>query len=323
MLDADARKVLDLMSSKNLPSLESMPPIVARASFRAGAFSSQPMPPQLGLVESIAVPGPAGAIPVRHYRPLGVSKQEAIAALVFFHGGGFTLGDLDTHDTLCRQLCDQAGVAVLSVDYRLGPEHKFPAAHVDGFAALQWIAAHAGELGVAPDCIAVGGDSAGGNIAASCALMARDGGGPKLAYQLLIYPATDFRCIAPSHLRNGKGYLLTTSMIEYFCACYLACDADRLDWRLSPLLAGDHANLPPALILTAGFDPLVDEGKAYAERLRAAGNSVEYVCYEGQFHGFITMGRVVSQANEAVNLCAKRLKALCAANGRQTANQPA
>lgn len=272
-------------------------------------------------MENITVPGPAGSIPVRHYRPLGMPKQEAIAALVFFHGGGFTLGDLDTHDILCRQLCDEAGMAVLSVDYRLGPEHKFPAAHIDGFAALQWIAAHAGELGIAPERIAVGGDSAGGNIAASCALMARDNKGPKLAYQLLIYPATDFRCIAPSHQRNGRGYLLTTTMIDYFCACYLASDADRVDWRLSPLLAANHANLPPALIMTAGFDPLVDEGKAYAEQLRAAGNSVEYVCFEGQFHGFITMGRVVAQANEAVSLCADRLKALCTDNDSQTADQ--
>ncbi|WP_341539855.1 alpha/beta hydrolase [Paucimonas lemoignei] len=282
-------------------------------------FTSQPAAPQIGSVENIVVPGPAGSIPVRHYRPAGMPKQEAIAALVFFHGGGFTLGDLDTHDTLCRQLCEEAGVAVLSVDYRLGPEHKFPAAHVDGFAALQWIAAHATELGISPHCIAVGGDSAGGNIAASCAIMARDSGGPKLAFQLLIYPATDFRCIAPSHQRNGKGYLLTASMIEYFCACYLASDADRLDWRLSPLLAAEHARLPPALIMTAGFDPLVDEGRAYAEQLRAAGNLVEYICYEGQFHGFITMGRVVAQANDAVNLCAERLKNSCALIGKQNA----
>jgi acetyl esterase len=310
MLDADARKLLDLIASKNLPSFESMPPLVARASFRAGAFPSQPVPPQLGLVEDFAIPGPAGAIPVRHYRPLGAGRHEAIAALVFFHGGGFTLGDLDTHDILCRQLCAQGMVAVLSVDYRLGPEHKFPAAHVDCFSALQWIAAHAAELGIDADSLAIGGDSAGGNIAAACAIMARDAGGLRLAYQLLIYPATDFRCIAPSHRRNGEGYLLTSSLIEFFCACYLASEADRLDWRLSPMLATSHANLPPTLLLTAGYDPLVDEGKAYAEQLRAAGNEVEYVCYEGQFHGFITMGRIVAQANEAVALCASRLRAL-------------
>jgi acetyl esterase len=310
MLDADARKLLDLIGSKSLPSFESMPPLVARASFRAGAFSTQPLPPQLEMVEEFAIPGPAGVIPVRHYRPLGSPKQETIGALVFFHGGGFTLGDLETHDILCRQLCDQGKVAVLSVDYRLGPEHKFPAAHLDGFAALQWIAAHATELGIAPDYIAIGGDSAGGNIAAACAIMARDADGPRVAFQLLIYPATDFRCIAPSHRRNGEGYLLTSGAIDYFCKCYLSSDAERLDWRLSPLLAASHANLPPALMLTAGFDPLVDEGREYAEKLRAAGNQVEYVCYEGQFHGFITMGRLVAQANDAVELCASRLRTL-------------
>lgn len=310
MLDADARKLLDLIASRNLPSYDTMPPLAARASFRAGSFASQPLPPQLGLVEDFTIPGPAGELPVRRYRPANTGEREALAALVFFHGGGFTVGDIDTHDTLCRQLCDQGRVTVLSVDYRLGPEHKFPAAHADCFAALQWIAANAGALGIDPDCLAVGGDSAGGNLAASCALMARDAGGPRLAYQLLIYPATDFRCIAQSHLHNGEGYLLTSRLIDFFCSNFLDSEADRLDWRLSPALAASHAGLPPALVLTAGYDPLVDEGREYAEQLRAAGNAVEYVCFEGQFHGFITMGRVVGQANEAVALCASRLRAL-------------
>lgn len=310
MLDADARKLLDLLASKHLPPYEAMPPVAARAFFKAGAFSSQPAPPQLGLVENLLADGAAGPIPLRHYRPLQAPAGKILPALVFFHGGGYTLGDIDTHDTLCRQLCDQAGIAVVSVDYRLGPEHKFPAAHVDCYAALQWVVAQARALGIDPARIAVGGDSAGGNIAAACTLMARDAGGPPLAFQLLIYPATDFRCIAPSHKRNGEGYLLTSTLIDYFCACYLTSEADRLDWRLSPLLAASHAGLPPALVLTAGYDPLVDEGREYAEQLRAAGGQVEYVCFEGQLHGFITMGRFIAQANEAVTLCASRLRVL-------------
>ncbi|QAU34555.1 alpha/beta hydrolase [Janthinobacterium sp. 17J80-10] len=310
MLDADARKLLDLINSKHVPPYEAMPPVAARAFFKAGAFTSQPPAPQLARVENLLAEGPAGTIPVRHYRPLPALAGTSLPVLVFFHGGGFTLGDIDTHDVLCRQLCDQAGIAVVSVDYRLGPEHKFPAAHVDCFAALQWVVAQADRLGINPARIAVGGDSAGGNIAAACALMARDSGGPSLAFQLLIYPATDFRCIAPSHKRNGEDYLLTSTLIEYFCACYLNSPADRLDWRLSPVLAASHAKLPPALILTAGYDPLVDEGREYAERLQLAGVQSEHVCYEGQLHGFITMGRFIAQANEAVALCADRLRTL-------------
>ena len=310
MLDADARKLLDLLASKHLPPYDAMPPVTARAFFKAGAFASQPTPPQIAPVENLLAEGPAGAIPLRHYRPLQAKAGMALPALLFFHGGGFTLGDIDTHDVFCRQLCDQAGIAVVSVDYRLGPEHKFPAAHVDCYAALQWVVSQAEALCINPARIAVGGDSAGGNIAAACALLARDTGGPALAFQLLIYPATDFRCITDSHKRNGEGYLLTSKLIDYFCACYLASPADRLDWRLSPLLAASHGGLPPALVLTAGYDPLVDEGKEYAERLRAAGGQAEYVCFEGQLHGFITMGRFIGQANEAVTLCANRLRAL-------------
>ncbi len=309
MLDADARRLLDLIASKDLPSYDAMPVATARALFRTGGFPSQPAPPRLGLVEDLALPGPTGAIGARLYRPFGVPEQERLPALVYFHGGGFTLGDLDTHDVLCRQLCDQAGIAVLAVDYRLGPEHKFPAAHADCYAALAWIAGQGAALGIDPGRLAVGGDSAGGNLAAACAIMAREAGGPRLSYQLLIYPATDFRCITPSHRRNGEGYLLTSRLIDYFCASYLVSDADRLDWRLSPLLAASHAGLPPALVLTAGYDPLVDEGREYAERLRGAGGQAEYVCFDGQFHGFITMGRFVAQANEAVTLCADRLRA--------------
>ncbi len=310
MLDPDAKRLLDLIAGKSLLSYDSMPPLLARAHYKNSCFAVQPQAPKVGAVHNFSVPGPLGEIAVRCYRPQGATPQQVLPALVFFHGGGFTLGDLDTHDTLCRELCNQSQLAVFSVDYRLGPEHQFPAAHEDAFAALKWIGADAEQLLLDPARIAVGGDSAGANLAAACTFMARDAGGPKLAYQLLICPGTDFRCIAPSHTRNGKGYLLTSAMIDYFCNCYLKSDADRFDWRLSPTLAKDFSRLPPALVLTAGYDPLVDEGRDYAGLLQAAGNQVEYVCFSGQLHGFITMGGVIAEANEAVALCASRLRSV-------------
>ncbi|HEV2612978.1 MAG TPA: alpha/beta hydrolase, partial [Noviherbaspirillum sp.] len=180
----------------------------------------------------------------------------------------------------------------------------------DSYAALCWIAEHAKTLMVDTTKIAVGGDSAGGNLAAVMALMSRDRKGPSLAYQLLIYPVTDFRFQTESHKRLGENYLLTRDVIDYFTDCYVGPDTDRLDWRISPALAASHGNLPPALVITAGYDPLCDEGRAYAELLQRAGNRVEYLDYPGQIHGFITMGRVIGQANDAVAQCAAHLAAL-------------
>ncbi len=312
MLDADAKKLLDLIASRNVPSYHTMPAPEARAFYRDRRFFTQPDASEVAAVENFSVPGPAPdvQVPLRSYRPLGSNPQQVLPALVYYHGGGHTIGDLDTHDVLCRELCNLSGWAVFSVDYRLGPENKFPAAVEDGYAALQWIAGHAEELKIDPARIAVGGDSAGGNLATVMALLARDRGGPRLAYQLLIYPATDLHFNTPSHETNGQGYLLTREVIDYFTRSYIRSDADRDDWHASPALAPDHSRLPPALVLTAGYDPLLDEGREYAELLRKAGNEVEYVCYPGQIHGFITMGRIIAQANEAVALCANRLKTL-------------
>lgn len=309
MLDGDVKRLLDAVNSKNLRSYDQMTPAEARTNFKASRFASQPEP-TAAAVEELTVPGPHGEIPVRSYRPAGARRDETLPALVFFHGGGFTIGDLDTHDTLCRELCNLSGIAVLSVNYRKGPEHKFPVAHDDAYAALQWTIANAARLHVDPARIAVGGDSSGGNLATVCAIRLRDEGEQAPAFQLLIYPGTDFRFLAASHERNGKNYMLTRAVLDYFCACYLNSDEDRLDWRMSPALASSLAGLPPALIVSAGYDPLVDENEAYAERLRESGVPVEYVCYPGQIHGFITMGRIIRQANEAVALCADRLRAL-------------
>jgi acetyl esterase len=226
---------------------------------------------------------------------------------VYFHGGGWVIGDLDTHDTFCRQLANGAGCAVLSIDYRMGPEHRFPAAVDDCLAALDWAAREADALGLDASRLAVGGDSAGGNLAAVAALATRDAGGPSLAYQLLIYPATDMRRGAPSHARNGQGYLLTTETMAWYHDHYIDDPRHDHDWRASPLLHPDLAGLPPALVLTAGYDPLRDEGLEYAQRLSEAGNRVSYVCFERQIHGFILMGRVIDEANDAVGLCAAAL----------------
>lgn len=310
MLDPHVKQLLDFLATRNLPSFHTLSPGEARIFYKERRFATQPDPQAVAAIEEIAVPGPAGNVPVRSYRPKEASDDAALAGLVYYHGGGHTIGDLDTHDVLCRELCNRSGFAVFSVDYRLGPEHKFPAAVDDSYAVLQWIARHAEKLSINPARIAVGGDSAGGNLAAVMSLMARNSGGPAIAYQLLIYPATDLRFLTPSHKANGQGYLLTTEVIEYFTANYLNGDSDRLDWRASPALARDHRALPPALVITAGYDPLCDEGREYAELLRAAGNQVEYIDYPGQIHGFITMGKVIAQANEAVALCAERLKSI-------------
>ncbi len=310
MLDPAAKTLLDLIASRNLPSYHTLPVIEARAYYRERRFLTQPEPPRVGSVEEHAVPGPGGNIVVRAYRPDGSTAQQVLPALVYYHGGGHTIGDLDTHDTLCRQLCNGSGYAIFSVDYRLGPEHKFPAAVDDSRAALQWVSAHAAQLALDPARLAIGGDSAGANLAAVMALMARDQGGPAIVYQLLIYPVTDFRFATASQKSNGHGYLLTREVIDYFTANYLSPESDRLDWRLSPALASNFSGLPPTLVLTAGYDPLLDEGREYADKLRAAGNQVDYVCFPGQIHGFITMGRAIPQANEAVALCVAKLKTL-------------
>ncbi len=309
MLDPQARALLDLIEARGMPSYHTMTPPEARAFYRDRRFFTQAEPPEVAEVSELTAPGSHGPIPVRGYRPKGAAAGALLPALIYYHGGGWTIGDLDTHDVLCREIANAAGCTVFSVDYRMGPEHKFPAAVDDAFAALKWVAAQAGPLAIDAQRLAVGGDSAGGNLAAVVSLLARDGGGPALRLQLLIYPATDLRGKTPSYTRNGAGYLLTSEVMAYFNRCYLTGEADKADWRASPLLADDLSRLPPALVLTAGYDPLVDEGDQYAQRLRAAGVSVEYRCFDGQIHGFITMGKVLDQANEAVALCAGRLQA--------------
>jgi acetyl esterase len=295
--------LLERAAKSPFPAMNEVPAHVARRIYRETRAVLAPQPPEAEVRLQIF----EGRVAVRGYRPPGRSGR--LPALLYFHGGGWTIGDLDTHDVLCRQLAVGADCAVFSIDYCLAPEHAFPAAADDCWFATRHVFTNASSLGVDANRIAVGGDSAGGNLAAVVALQARDAGGPALCHQLLIYPATDQRCGFPSHERNGAGYLLTKEMIRYFRRCYLPREADWADWRASPLLAASHANLPSAFVLTAGYDPLVDEGKAYAKRLEHAGVAVTYREYGDMVHGFVLFGGVVDTANAAVAECCKALRA--------------
>ncbi len=303
MLHPRAQALLRLMEEKGIAPTHTLSPEQARLFYRERRSATQPEPPAVGDVRDLK----AGDIPLRLYRPLGSDPSQLLPALVYFHGGGWVIGDLDTHDTLCRQLCNASGCAVVAVDYRLGPEHRFPAAVDDAIAATRWVQDHAAALQIRPERLAVGGDSAGGNLAAVVALALRDQSRP-IAFQLLIYPATDQRHGQDSYASNGEGYLLTNQTIAYFHDHYIADPAQDLDWRASPLLHSDLSRLPPALVITAGYDPLRDEGLEYAQALTLAGNRATLICFERQIHGFITMGRVIDEAHAAVNLCAAALR---------------
>ena len=311
MLDPQAQAVLQLMEDKQIPPVHTLSPDAAREAYVQRRYATQKPPADVALVEDTHFDGPAGEVPVRIYRP-GTVDAEAAPALVFFHGGGWVIGDLDTHDSLCRDLALNTPCVVIAVHYRLAPEAPFPAAAEDAVAAFHWVQAHAGDLRLDPERIAVGGDSAGGNLAAVVSLTQRDAkrqdpNTPVPAHQLLIYPATDMRMGAASHTTNGQGYLLTADTIRYFRGHYCPAPAQWDDWRASPLLHPDLSDLPPALVLTAGFDPLRDEGRQYADALSAAGNDCQYVCFERQIHGFAPMTKVLHEANTALALCAHAL----------------
>jgi acetyl esterase len=293
--------LLERVARSPLPKYHAVSPFVARRIYRDTRAVLAPKAPEVAEVRLLAFENYA----IRSYRP---AAQETLPALVYFHGGGWTIGDLDTHDVLCRSLAVGARCAVFSVDYRLAPESPFPAAVDDCFSAVRYVAKHAEQLKIHKSMIAVGGDSAGGNLAAVVALQARDAGGPPLVFQLLVYPATDQRCATPSHQKNARGYLLEREGIEFFRRCYLPDPAAFTDWRASPLLAKSHVDLPPALVVTAGYDPLLDEGRAYAERLKAAGVKVEYREYSDMVHGFLLFGGVLDTANAALAECCRALR---------------
>ena len=306
-LDPQAANVIDLVVRSGRPPYHQLTPKEARQMFRETRPASTPPAPQIGAVRDLLAEG-VQAIPLRVYRPAGVADSRRLPVLVYFHGGGWVIGDLETHDVLCRQLTAEAGVSVIAVDYRVAPEHKFPAAVDDAWAATRWIAAHAADLGVDADRLAVGGDSAGGNLAAVVALLARDAGGPRIGLQILLYPVTDLASESQSYADLADGYMLTRDSMRWFRAQYLAKAEDAADWRVSPLRAPSLAGLPPALVLTAGYDPLRDEGEAYARRLREAGVSVDAVSFGGMIHGFLPMGRLIDTAFRGIGLIAGSLR---------------
>ncbi|MEK6243876.1 MAG: alpha/beta hydrolase [Pseudomonadota bacterium] len=308
MLHPQVAALLERAAKSPLPAYYDVPPAVARRLYRETRGALTPDPPAVESVQLLLAPGPAGPVPVRAYRPKGAGKDEVLPALVYYHGGGWVIGDLDTHDVVCRTLANGARCAVFSVEYRKAPEAPFPAAVEDCFSALTFIFNNSSKLKTNPSKIAAGGDSAGGNLATVIALMARDAGGPALSFQLLIYPGTDQQMGHPSIDSNGEGYLLTKKSMIYFRGHYLPRKEDWLDWRASPLLAKSLAKLPPAFVMTAGFDPLRDEGRAYAERLKMEGVATEYREYSDMVHGFITMGRVLDTANTALADCAQALR---------------
>jgi acetyl esterase len=312
MLDPQARVLLDLIEKNGIPQVWQQTPLEARQTYRERRFFSQEESPADVQSTALSAPGPHGPIPLRAFRPTTVLADVALPVLIYFHGGGWVIGDLDTHDVLCRQLARESQSVVVSVDYRLAPEFEFPAAVDDCWAATCWIAEHGHRLGMDSSRLAVGGDSAGGNLAAVISLMARDQAPhPSIAYQLLIYPATEMDAATESMRVNGDGFLLSSKSMLWFMKQYLGDRSNTAEiktWRASPLLAASHASLPPALVLTAGFDPLRDEGRMYADKLSAAGTPTQYICFERQIHGFITMSRVVDEAKTAVSLCANALR---------------
>jgi acetyl esterase len=253
------------------------------------------------------VPGAEGSVRARVYVPPSAPPAGA-GCLVYFHGGGWVVGSIESHDRTCRALASGAGIVVVSVDYRLAPEHPFPAPALDAVAATRWVFENARALGVDAGRVAVGGDSAGGNLAAVVAQALR-GEARRPVFQLLVYPATDLTRAMPSHTIFRDTYFLPKASIDWYLGHYLARREDETDPRASPLFAKDFAGLPPALVVTAGWDPLRDEGKAYADKLTAAGVAAEYVCFEGQMHGFVHVGGAVRDGARAVELMASRLRA--------------
>jgi len=290
-------KAIEAMERANLQPIEAMSPVEARQQMEATAKSRKAEPLPVARVENRTIPGPAGPIPVRLYWPEATGKMPAIA---YYHGGGHVIGSLDTHDLIARNLCHGVGALICSVDYRMGPEHKFPAAVDDSVAALEWLRANAASLGADPDRLGVHGDSAGANLAAVVALMARDKGGPKLRLQSLVYPVADYTLSAPSYEKYATGYgLLTRAAMQYFQQHYLRSPADAEDWRASPIKAPNLAGVAPAIVVTAECDVLHDDGVNYAEALRRAGVDVEYREYPGMIHAFFGMVPVVDAAMNA------------------------
>ncbi|MFV3127146.1 alpha/beta hydrolase [Niveispirillum sp. KHB5.9] len=291
-LDPDARRLLDMAASMGAPPLDAMSVPEARAAVQAMTAMLQP-PPVAHRMRAIDL----GGVPARIYRPADAENAAILPAYIHLHGGGWVLGDLDGCHSFCAEIAATAGIAVIAIDYRLAPEHPFPAGLTDSLTAVRVVVEQAASLGIAPSRLSIGGDSAGGNLAAVTCLSLRDEGGPALRAQVLLYPVTDLRMQTASYAMPDGDGLLTAGMMRWFSDLYAG---DAADWRVSPLLADSNAGLPPAYVITCGFDPLRDEGRAYAAALVQAGGAVTHVPYPDQFHGFLFMGAAISAAGPAI-----------------------
>jgi acetyl esterase len=307
-LDPDAQLVIDMIRTAGRPPFETLTPAEARQAYTNSRKVLQPPRNDVAETRDLAAAGPAGAIPLRTYRGLGTDPDEKLPALIYFHGGGWLLGDLESHDGVCRRFANVAQCRVVSVDYRMAPEHKFPASVDDSAAATRWVMTNATSLGIDASRVAVGGDSAGGNLAAVMALMARDGGLPPVMFQLLIYPATDMRMVTASSQTVTEGVPLTSATMRWFINHYMRSTEDQNDWRASPLRAPDLSGVAQALVLTCSYDPLCDEGISYARRLEREGVRVTHMHFSDQPHGFMSMGRIIRTADVAIDMMGAVLK---------------
>jgi acetyl esterase len=301
MLDAEVRVLLDLMEKAEKdgrPKLHTLPYAKGRAEVDKMSEDCEAAPPEVAATIDGTIPVPGAAIKFRRYRPLGVDGTR-LPTLIYYHGGGWVIGNIETHDSTCRRLANKSRCQVISVDYRLAPEHPFPTPTDDSLAAFRHIRDNAAQFGADPARLAVGGDSAGGNISAVVCQACRQAGEPMPAFQMLIYPATDARQQTESRRLFAEGYFLTKDLMDWFWKAYAPAGTDLTDLRLSPLLAKDFAGLPPAFVLTAGYDPLRDEGRAYADRLIDAGVKTTYVNYPGTIHGFFSLTRFLQQGLRA------------------------
>lgn len=306
-LDPDAQQLLRLAAQAGYPPFESMSPVQARQAYAASWSVMQTPGGEVASVVDTEIDGPAGPLAVRIYRGMGTNANAALPCLLFLHGGGWVLGNLESHDRLCRRLANRAGICIASVDYRLAPEHPFPAALDDAAVALHWMAAQANRLCINPKRFAVGGDSAGGNLAAALALMARNEQAPAVMYQALFYPVLDLSASSDAYRRITHGVPLTASTMHYFIAHYTPQAHDRLDWRASPLRAPSLQGLAPALVLTVAHDPLCDEGLAYVQRLSDAGVRVTHIHCNDQMHGVLSQGRMVPAGDAIADILGYQL----------------
>jgi acetyl esterase len=307
-LHPDVQTLLRSIRETGRPPFEALSPDAAREAYSASRAALQPPLDEVALVRDLAAPGEAGPIPLRLYRGRGTTASECLPCLLYLHGGGWMLGDLASHDWVCRRLANAAQACVVSVDYRLAPEHPFPAAVQDASAALAFVAREAEALGIDPARLAVGGDSAGGNLAAVLALMGRDGSLPKSVFQVLLYPVVDLGMTGESYERITGGVPITAATMRYFVDHYAPDPVDRSDWRASPMRAASLAGVPAALVLTCGHDPLCDEGRAYATRLEREGVPVTALHLGDQMHGILTMGRAIGAAAVTLAYMAEALR---------------